>query len=698
MRIPQLLRILFRATPSSAPRRSRWPVFFSALILLWCAGWYCRGESQGLLFLALALTTLAGIRPRALPGTARWVIWSGLLLTIACLAANVTRLVPPVNALAESRVIDRVITVAFALGLTSLFFRPSIDGVTLAAVGGLPMAMVVLAREQGTPGAAGEFTMLIIWGLVALLIAADLAQRLTQPCSFEGLAPGRGELGRRLLFLATVAALAFGLRLPVERVSRNVQKHLFGWMMIAERSQRRRMEDLLLTLPAPVDFGMRMRVLLLIDADGLPGYLRESVFIRYRAGRWAGVKPGLPLKEAASVPAEPKRNVYALTPDLSQTASSAWNVEVVSPAFLACFCLPGNAVTLACDGLPPLADTNGTVAVNEVFPDTYGLKVAPRRLLESAFPWPDGLTDPAYLEVPEPLLGAVSNWVAGCAGLSDAPTLPGAIRRIEDYFATNYTYRLGVRLKAEPDPLVDFMTRKEGACTVFASAAALMFRSCGIPSRVIGGYVCSGWNPWLKRWVVRERDGHAWVEVWDRASARWLVADATPPEGNPAALNKPGRFRWMIDLWVAGWKRFLAYLKGADFLEVLASLGETLFLFVWHVVWSLPGLVVLAGFGAVWWLRCRACRRKRTSAERCRWDLVQAMRRLERRTVANHLRRRSFESWNAWLQRIGQELSPERLEPLREVLESYEALRYSVTLDENAARAWLARARKVKRR
>ena len=436
-------------------------------------------------------------------------------------------------------------------------------------------------------------------------------------------------------------------------------------------------------------------MVLLVGAEYLPGYLRESVFIRYHDGN--GPKPSRsPVEGNRFRSSASKRNVYALTRGFSPTTLSAWHVEVLAPALLDNFCLPGTAVTLACDGQPPLADTNGTVAANGLFPDTYVLQVAPGRLLESAYPWPDGLTDPAYLEIPEALASAVSNWVSRCTGLLDASTLPMAIRRVEDHFATNFTYRLGVRMRAGPDPLVDFMTRKEGACTLFASAAALMFRSCEIPSRVVSGYVCSDWNPWLKRWIVRERDGHAWVEVWDRSSGRWLVADPTPPDGNPAALHKPGKFRWMFDLAIAGWKRFLAYLRGANFLVVLADAGATLFQFLWHVVWSLPGGVVLAGLGAVWWLRRRACRLKLTPKQRLRSELIQAMRCLERRAVATHLRRRPFESWSAWLRRIGPELSAERLEELREGLESYQALRYSVTLDESAARAWLACVRKAK--
>ncbi len=681
---------------AAAPRRSRWPVFFSALALLWCAWWYCREESQGLLLLAAGLAALAVARPRAFPGTARWVIWSGVLLTVACLAANVSRLVPPENALGDTRAVDRVVTVAFALGLTALFFRPTIDGVTLAAVGGLPMAMVVLSRGESLSGAAKGLEMLIVWGLVALLMAADLAQRLAQPRTAERLAPGARELGWRLVILAAIACLALGLRLPVEWAAKSVQKRLFGWVMYAEHVPRRRAGDLWLTRPTPADFGQRMRVVLLAGPEGLPAYLRERVFARYRDGRWTDAKPEIPLKESSSDPSGRKRNVYALTPVVPQTPAFVWRFEVMAPALLAGFCLPGNAVTLTCDGAPPLADTSGTVAAKEVMPDKYDLTVRPSRLIASAYPWPDGLSDPVYLEIPAPLAGAVSNWVSACAGLADATTLEAAILRIERHFATTFTYRLGLRMQAAPDPLVDFMSRKEGACTLFASAAALMFRSCGVPSRLIEGYGCSGWNPWLHRWVVRERDGHAWVEVWDRASGRWLVADPTPPDGQPAALNKPGKVRLAFDLLVAGWQRFLAYLRGTNFLQVIADVGETALLFLWDMAVSLPGAVVLAGFCAVWWLRRRASQRERTSAERLQFELVQAMGGLERRSVAAHLRRLSFESWNAWLRRIGPELPPARLDELRQWLESYQSLRYSVTLDEAAVRAWIARARSMK--
>jgi len=104
--------------------RSRWPILLNALFLLWCAWWYCREAGLGLLMVAGGISALAVARSRALPGSARWIVWGGIVLTVVCLAANVERLVPPDDAPDESRALDRVITVVFAFGLTSLFFRP----------------------------------------------------------------------------------------------------------------------------------------------------------------------------------------------------------------------------------------------------------------------------------------------------------------------------------------------------------------------------------------------------------------------------------------------------------------------------------------------------------------------------------------------------------------------------------------------
>jgi hypothetical protein len=143
--------------------------------------------------------------------------------------------------------------------------------------------------------------------------------------------------------------------------------------------------------------------------------------------------------------------------------------------------------------------------------------------------------------------------------------------------------------------------------------------------RLVGGFVCSGWNPWLARWVVRERDGHAWVEVWDSASGRWLIVDPTPPEGRPLALRRPGRFRLALDLLAASWRRVLAYLRNTNFLQVLADGGELVIRFLWQTIWSVPGAVVALGFGCVAWLRRWRRLQRMTAEARLRAELTRAM-------------------------------------------------------------------------
>jgi transglutaminase-like putative cysteine protease len=644
------------------------------------------------------LAALAVGLPRALRGNARWVIWTGLLVTVICLASNVTRLVPPEGAVGDARLWDRLVTVVFAAGLTALLFRSGALGVTLVLAGGLPMVMQVLGRSSYEVGAATGEEALLLWVFLALAISFDQAQRLTNPRPSERLPPGAREIFWRMGILAGVLVLAFALRSPVERVALLLQKRLFGLVMSEGPGGRlRRGGNLYLARQPPRNFGGRMRMVLLIQAPVLPGYLRESVYATYADGRWLAAKPGLALLPTGSGGPLGRGSVYALAPASAAVTASVWRVEAVTPQLLSGFCLPGKTVSLTCEGLPPLADANGGVTAGEVFPDRYELAVAPSRLTESAYPLPDGAADPAYVEVSEKIAGAVSNWVEGCEGLATARTVREALSRVERHFQTNFTYRLGVQLRARPDPLVDFMERREGSCTLFASAAALMLRSCGVPTRVVGGYVCCGWNSWLDRWVVREREGHAWVEAWAASEGRWLVADPTPFDGNPHALEQAGAMRMALDLVIAGWKRFVLGLKGDDLLAAIADMGEVAFLFVWHVVRSLPGLAVTGGFALAWWLRRRARRKKLSKAERLRAELAAAMCGIERRAVRARMRRRSSESWDEWLRRVRPELPAQRLEELRAWTESYQVLRYRTSPDEADVRAWIARARRALR-
>ena len=89
-------------------------------------------------------------------------------------------------------------------------------------------------------------------------------------------------------------------------------------------------------------------------------------------------------------------------------------------------------------------------------------------------------------------------------------------------FFSHFRYSLTNRA----ENLEEFLTvYREGNCEYFASAAALLFRYLGYPSRVVVGFYGGEYNPITKYWVVRQRDAHAWVEVYYHR--RWFTFDAT---------------------------------------------------------------------------------------------------------------------------------------------------------------------------
>ena len=443
--------------------RSRWPVYFNALFLLWCAWWYCRDASMGLLVVAGAVAVLAWVR-----GALQYYTVGSLeqvVLTVIFLAANVGRIVPPDDALDESRMLDRVVTVVFASGLRRCF-RPTAQSVTLVVLGGVPLAMTALGRPDVMPGAVGDAAPWMVGGTVVLMLTADMAQRLTQGSGREHAVPGVRELAQRVVVLCLVTGASLVLQEPLGLGIKQVQRCLYGMMFFSERLPRRRMSDINLNLPVPHDFGQRTRMVAAIRSDNMPGYLRENVCLQYDRGRWDVVKPNVPLEPSgccrrSGTAAYPR---YLLRSDVAATERRGVAGGDFSTAPVGGFCLPGSCLALSCVGAVPMAETNGSVTVNGPFPDAYEIEVDPRRMMDRAWPQPEG-NAAVYLEVPRSLAGAVSNWVESCAGLATASSVGEAVRCVDADFSARFAYRLGIRMKANPDPLIDFMTRKEGSCT-----------------------------------------------------------------------------------------------------------------------------------------------------------------------------------------------------------------------------------------
>ncbi len=103
----------------------------------------------------------------------------------------------------------------------------------------------------------------------------------------------------------------------------------------------------------------------------------------------------------------------------------------------------------------------------------------------------------------------------------------------------NYSLNFVPNPGAYPDPIADFLLSQpvKGAhCEFFATAACLMLRCVGVPTRYVTGYFAHeglGDNTT----VVRQRDAHAWCEAWVKGIG-WVVVEATPAAGQPGGDNE----------------------------------------------------------------------------------------------------------------------------------------------------------------
>lgn len=102
---------------------------------------------------------------------------------------------------------------------------------------------------------------------------------------------------------------------------------------------------------------------------------------------------------------------------------------------------------------------------------------------------------------------------------------------IEHYLRTNYRYSTVVRPPPPGREAVDWFLYdlREDFCEYFASAMAVMLRDLGVPARVVEGYTGGTFDANLQKYVVRDQDAHAWVEVYFPQYG-WIEFEPTPSQ------------------------------------------------------------------------------------------------------------------------------------------------------------------------
>ncbi|HEU4617702.1 MAG TPA: DUF3488 and transglutaminase-like domain-containing protein [Gammaproteobacteria bacterium] len=233
-----------------------------------------------------------------------------------------------------------------------------------------------------------------------------------------------------------------------------------------------------------------------------------------------------------------------------------------------------------------------------------------------------------------------------------------------------------------------FDTRR-GFCEHYASAFAVMMRAAGVPARVVTGYQGGELNDVGDYYIVRQRDAHAWTEVWleDRGWVRIdpvaAVAPARIAQGSArGALDRAdaarvfGGFGWLHRaglVWDAVetyWSDWVVGYNAGRQTQLMRSFGLLQ-----------PGaakLAMLAAAATLLLLGALAAYLSWTQLRGRRLDqAARALRRFSRKLVRLGVAaRRPAESPAAYAARAARSL-PEASPAIHAVVDAYHAARYA---------------------
>ena len=152
-----------------------------------------------------------------------------------------------------------------------------------------------------------------------------------------------------------------------------------------------------------------------------------------------------------------------------------------------------------------------------------------------------------------------SGQIAALAATWTGPArgVPQKIAAIIAHLNREYTYSL--RFDDKRAGLADFLFRvRKGNCEYFATAAAVLLRSVGVPTRLVTGFRTDEWNAWGRFYDVRQSNAHAWVEAWD-PDRGWVTIDPTPGESefSSAADALSRRLQRWADDFQGRWYRLI---------------------------------------------------------------------------------------------------------------------------------------------
>ena len=206
----------------------------------------------------------------------------------------------------------------------------------------------------------------------------------------------------------------------------------------------------------------------------------------------------------------------------------------------------------------------------------------------------------------------------GAGGANGEKLVAAVLERLR---SGGYTYTLEPGVFGQHSADEFWFDRREGFCEHIASSFVILMRALNVPARIVTGYQGGEQNSVDGFWIVRQRDAHAWTEVWlegrglvrvdptaavapgrigafERLEApRGVIAQALFGNVNPELAL---RLRALWDATNNGWNQWiLNYTQGKQ-LNLLKNLGFDSP--SWEdLIYLLIGIVVLVSLGAAAW-------------------------------------------------------------------------------------------------
>lgn len=471
--------------------------------------WWCLAGTAG------AIGWRAWIAWRDAPLPPRWVLLLALALSVGATLLTFQSLLGRAAG---------VTLVTLLAGLKTLELRARRDAFVVTSLGFF-LILTQFLHDQGPLNA-----LLMTVALLGLLTSLVLAQR---PLGRPPLREAMGEAGRALLWglpLAVVLYLFFPRFGPL-------------WSLPNDAGARTGLSDQM-ELGHVAELAQDDTIAMRVRFEGEPPppralYFRGPVLDLFDGQTWR------------SLPAEaPQRWRPAMGP--AADARAAWVYSI----------------TLEALSLPTLPLLEGTVNARVTSPTTLP---PPRRL---GMEWSLGRTPkdritvaaqarPAWrplLDDDDPML---RTWLALPAGHADETVawaqalhrqaelqqagVPARVQAVLRHIRTGgYSYTLAPGVDEPdaagrlPDPVDTFwLRRRAGFCEHFAAAFVVVMRAMDVPARVVTGFQGAERNPVDGLYEVRNRDAHAWAEVWLPGQG-WTRVDPTAAVA-PDRVERPRR-------------------------------------------------------------------------------------------------------------------------------------------------------------